>query len=569
MKKIAIIGCGPRVLHSLECLLLSLSRKRDQPQINISIYEKEPYLGSGQVWNLDQPDSNWLNIADRALANLKGREKIDFSSFQIPAFPSFIRWMEDVYDHYLDEEVDAFPSRNKMGRYLNERFKSIAEVLIKQDILAINVTLVTQVKFLNHKFLVTDTSGQECEFDECLLTIGHQSTEDDSQIASWKADCEKSSKILYDNPYESKLIHQIDPDVTVGLRGFGLAMIDIMRQLTIEKGARFKKTHNSWKLNYLPSETSIQKIIPFSIDGLPLVPKPLGKKVDVFFKPSDLQMEEFKNKIGNSLIEASSLNNIEFLLDAFVPIAVNKFIEHPFSKVQEDQVTVEIVAKEWLNDMSYEHDLILNTKIDTKSYITQTIEMSLGLSAVTLDYVLGQVWRHFQPTMYDLFSHCDLHDLVMAQVIALDESTKRYSYGPPVESMMQLLSLIENNIIKTDFLANPNITCKEDYWLVSKGENSVQCAVMINTVLNPPQLSEINSDLVKSLLEDDLLEPVTSDLGIATKENGTIQLSHKNDDIQLAALGRNCKGSVMGVDAILECFGDRIHKWSNDIVNRL
>jgi uncharacterized NAD(P)/FAD-binding protein YdhS len=569
MKEIAIVGCGPRGLHSLECLMDSLSRKRDQPKVKITIYEKETYLGSGQVWKLDQPDANWLNIADSALVDLKGRSNISFDSFEIPAFPSFIEWMEKVHNHKIDDEVDAFPARNKMGAYLNERYKTISKVLLKENLLLVKQTLVNYVQFSNDKFLITDNSKAVNKFDECLLTIGHQPVEDDSQIESWKSSCTTGNKLLFDNPYEREIIDQIKSEDVVGLRGFGLAMIDMMRQLTIEKGARFKKTPHDWKLSYHPSNSSIKTIIPFSLDGLPMVPKPLGKNVDSFFKPSPLQLDDFKSKIYSHLRNAESLNNIEFLLDAFVPIAVAKYREHPSFTNETDQVTIEIVAKEWLNDKSFEHDIILDTKIDPKDYISQTIEMALGKKIVSLDFVIGQVWRHLQPTMYDLFSHSHLHDLVMAQIIELDESTKRYSYGPPVESMIQLHALIENGVITTNYLSNPNIKCNDTHWVFSKNENDKKCTVMINTVLDPPQLREINSTIVKELLHDKLLEPVTSDLGIATNKDGTIRLSHINDQIRLASLGRNCKGSVMGVDAILECFGNRIKNWSDAIVQRL
>ncbi len=569
MKKLAIVGCGPRGLHSLECLMYSLSRKRTQKQINITIYEKESHLGSGQVWKMDQPDANWLNIADRALVDLQGRERIDMSVFEIPSFPSFLQWMKEKYGHEVDDTVDAFPERNKMGNYLNHRFKTIAEVLINEGWLTINHAFVHQVQYDENKFVILDDSKQAKEFDECLLTIGHQPTYDDSQVKSWKNHCDNGNKLLFDNPYESDVIENVEANDVVGIRGFGLAMIDIMRQLTLEKGAVFESIENDWRLKYRPSYTSVKEMIPFSIDGLPLVPKPLGKKVDRLFKPSKQQIDGFKAMIKEQLLDAHSINNIEFLLDAFVPIAVNKLMGHPSFKSTVDKLTLEIVAKEWLNDMSYKHEVILDRELETKKYISKTIEMSLGKTQVSLDYVIGQVWRHLQPDMYKLFSHSHLHDLVMEQVIQLDESTKSYSYGPPVESMIQMLSLIENGVINLNYLSNPNVKCEKDHWLITKAQSDSTINVMINTVLDAPKLQDIKSPIIKNLLQDDLLKPVTSNLGIATNKDGTLILTHENDAIQLAALGRNCKGSVMGVDAILECFGPRIKDWSESVGDRL
>ena len=570
MKRIAIIGCGPRGLHSLECLIRSLSPKRDH-NIHITIYDNQKELGSGQVWKTDQVDSNWLNISDRALSDLKGRPETNFKSFKVPGFPSFIEWMEKHHDHVVSDQVDQFPPRKVMGSYLHERFNSIATLLIKHEILEIKTRKVTHLSFEDPYFVIKDLHNTSHQYDECLLAIGHQPTEDDDQIKSWKKHCKEGSGKLFDNPYEyeKEVLDKLTATDNVALRGFGLAMIDLTRILTVEKGATFKKIIDSDFLKYIPSDASVKKIVPFSLNGLPVVPKPLGKEVDQYFTPDDSQIASFKLKLNQALENANTITDLNFLHNAFLDVALPLYEKHTSVNSSMDSVTIDIIAKRWLRDMSYKHDLILDTSLNCKQYMIATAQMALGKTTVSLDYTIGQVWRHLQPAMYELFSHCDLNDLIMEDLIKLDESTKRYSYGPPVESILQLIALEDAGVLDLSYIANPTIDCDLKGWNIENNQQTQHVDVMINTVLDPPRLVDIESGLIIDLLNNNLLKPVTSDLGVSTNQDGTVQLDTENKMIHLTMLGRNCKGSVMGVDAILECFGKRIEDWAHGVTNRI
>ena len=66
-----------------------------------------------------------------------------------------------------------------------------------------------------------------------------------------------------------------------------------------------------------------------------------------------------------------------------------------------------------------------------------------------------------------------------------------------------------------------------------------------------------------------MLSKFLTELGIETKKNGIVISSENEKQIPIAVLGRLAKGSVIGVDAILECFGDRIEDWAKSFVERL
>ena len=195
--------------------------------------------------------------------------------------------------------------------------------------------------------------------------------------------------------------------------------------------------------------------------------------------------------------------------------------------------------------------------------------MATGEIGPSLDYCVGQVWRHCQPTLYRAFSHASLPEKIIAETIALDERMKRYSYGPPVESMQQVLALAKAGILNLNYISDPNIILKELGWELASNEKSIVCNVMIDCVLNPPKLLEVNSSLVKNLLANDLIKPLHSDLGIHTRKDGSVVTEVDSGNIPMALLGRLSKGSVIGVDAILECFGQRTIDWAKGAIERL
>lgn len=92
---------------------------------------------------------------------------------------------------------------------------------------------------------------------------------------------------------------------------------------------------------------------------------------------------------------------------------------------------------------------------------------------------------------------------------------------------------------------------------------------MINSILDEPKLLDIKSPLVESLLQNNDIKPIHLELGIETSEDGYVVTPKNQPDVPIAVLGRLAKGSVIGVDAILECFGPRIKDWAEAYVAKL
>ena len=362
-------------------------------------------------------------------------------------------------------------------------------------------------------------------------------------------------------------------NINIGLRGFGLTMIDVMRYLTINDFGNFKVINkDTFETIYYKSKVQDLKLFPSSLDGLPLVPKPLNESIDKWYQPTEKELDLFKSEIEAVSQHRTETDSIDFLTHPIAKITSRVFLDlkekslaHTLSSSE-----LEIIVLNWLNDDNYSHPLIQDHNISTYKLIQNYIDMALGTIPISLDYCIGQVWRHCQPTLYKTFSHTKVNNDIIEKVIALDERSKRYSYGPPIESMQQVLALVDANILILDFVNDPNINLIAEGWILTNSKNkSVSCSVMINSVLDAPKLLEVNTPLIKNLLQNDLIQPIHSKLGIETTADGYVITPKDKDDVPIAVLGRLAKGSVIGVDAILECFGPRIEDWAKAYVKQL
>ncbi|MFC7357877.1 FAD/NAD(P)-binding protein [Jejudonia soesokkakensis] len=566
--KLGIIGFGPRGLYSLERLIFSSVKENKFNNLYITIFESGDHLGVGKAWELNQSNTNWINISDHALQNLKGRASIKYTDVTIPLFPSYSKWC--INNHLLiniDADKDVYPPRSQMGRYLNERATSIIKPLLKTRRLDLVKTRVKNIEYLASGLTVTDYKKGQWKFDECLVTIGHQPTkltnDEKNNIHHSKAnDC-----TYIHSPYKIDITHEVKGSSNIAILGYGLTMIDITRILLSKVKGRFSKRNESYLLEYSLEETCNLKIIPYSLDGLPCVPKPYGRKVDNNFEPSTVQKNQFELELNDTLGTKDNIDSSEFLLNSFSKIAATIFLndENLFCKTSLTHENIRSLTKQWLKDTETKHHLILNINLPPRDYMVACVEMAKGIRKFTLDFTIGQIWRQLQPLMYRIFAYSKLSDKIMKEIIDIDERTKRYSYGPPVESILQLIALNDCNILDLSFVKDPSITQNKKGWELLKNGKRIECSALINTVLEAPAIKEINSDIIKGLRKQKLIEEVADGLGAKTQPNGLLK-NKKSYNISL--LGRNAKGNVLGTDAILECFSPEIEDWAQALVSR-
>lgn len=564
-RKIAIIGVGPRGGYAFERLITELASESLLTNIHISLFEHTGNFGHGQVYDPHQNTSNWINISERVL-DLPERELIKTQNLKIEPFPTYKEWADKDFSMISEETPDSYPPRSKIGEFLAQRFQSLLTPLAQTGKTAIHRECVENVKWLKDGKLAVKTDNTTYEgFDEILLTIGHQPTELSKQIVEWeKYAATKQDICLFKSPYPTTSYlgnKNLNERSIIGIRGFGLAMIDVVRAIA-NKFGEFVTLDEKTRLCEFKTENPIKDLfIPFSLDGLPPAPKPLNAKIDSWFQPSEDSLLAFEKQIGDKKIQKEA-KSPQFLIDAFVPIASTIFKNLPKDQNAHTQKEIEMAIGSWLKDQGYEHPLFVSAKQSAERSMQEYVEMATGNRSISLDFCVGQVWRHCQPSIYKALSFNECSDEVFAEIIELDESTKRYSYGPPVESIQQMLALSKEGILNLDYVCDPDIDVDDEGWKLTNDGKLITANIMIDSVLDSPQIKIVRSSLVQQLLSDNLMQAIHCDLGIETDENGYLLSDDVNRKIPIALLGRLAKGTIIGVDAILECFGERPQQWA-------
>lgn len=569
---LAIVGLGPRGVHALENFIALFAKKVNDQQLHILLFEETTQLGHGHVYDVHQTASNWVNISERAL-ELAGRQAIILDNTTIPSFPTYHEWTNKDFATIPKSKADHYPPRAKIGKYLKERFQSILVVLKAQKLVTIIKARVENIVFENDSLLLETNTKKTYKVGEVLLTIGHQPTKNDAQIEEWISFTKEKEKVeLFTAPYPIEQFlnsKKITPTATIAIRGFGLATIDVIRGIA-EKFGDFVIAEEATKLVGYESNVAMSNLfVPFSLDGLPMSPKPLNAVIDQLYQPTSAQIANLERIIGDKATQQNA-KNAQFLIDAIAPIAASIFLRLPnkFNGNANSEEAITGLAKAWLQDEAYQHELIIATEKPAVEIMQTLVAMAVATGPVSLDFCIGQVWRHCQPSIYEKLSYNECAPSTFADIIQLDERLKRYAYGPPVESIQQLLALVSAGVLTLKMLENPEIALVEEGWKLELNQTEITANIMIDAVLDSPKILTVNSPLVKNLLSSDLIQAVHDDLGVFTNENGYLRSKNTQQKLPIALLGRLAKGTVIGVDAILECFGERSRNWAEEAVAR-
>lgn len=569
---LAIVGVGPRGHYALENFLRQLESSKSDQGLSVILFEESDQVGNGPVWDTSQPASNWSNINERSLA-LPERPEIQLGATMIGAFPSYHDWANYRPDDSDPNQPDIYPPRRTVGQYLSGRFRTLLQPLLQSGLATLIAERVDDVSVRDNGVAITTKAGATHTADQVLLTIGHQPTYRDPQVNDWIAALTSNSAArLFSDPYPIEPIleelHERD-EVTLAVRGYGLATIDITRAAAEACGVFKIDDEQTRSHSFTPDPALALDIVPFSLDGLPMGPKPLNASLDMQFKPSQETLDDLSRQLSDPKAQKVAANET-FLLNAIIPILAMTFSGLTNRRVfsSSEHENLERVILGWIDDPSYGHPSILSTENSPIDLLNELVGMATGTAPISLDYCVGQTWRHCHPTIYAALSHSALPDMALAKCIFLDEGLKRYSFGPPTESLQQLIALHDAGVLSLDYLSDPEVTISPDGWTLSNGSDQTQARVMVDAVLDSPKIKDVNSPLMQGLLKEGVLAPVHDDLGITTLKDGFI-ISHGDKALPIAVLGRLAKGTIIGVDAILECFGQRPRDWAAAAVARM
>ncbi|KQC33329.1 hypothetical protein AAU57_08385 [Nonlabens sp. YIK11] len=554
-KFLAIVGCGARGLHALERFFITLSDRVSSQLVEnykVVLFETRENLGTGLAWDPDQTSVNWSNISDRALEPFAGRPAFNLKDVHFPSFPSYLEWLEEVMGVTINDEKDSFSKRKVTGAYLIQRAQSIVEPLQSLGLLEVKRERVVKLTHQENVFTLDTKQGNAYHFKKVLLALGHLKTTISKENQRFIEHAKKDALHFSNDPYSNEAAAIYASSKKILVKGLGLAMIDVVRMITEDDNAGFEKNDHNIFLNYTGNKNV--QIVPYSLDGLAMVPKPVGKHIDDNFDPIKAgkaeMLDQLKTDIKNG--EVQDVDDILYPIAGVVMNVYNRF-DQPYGRSSlSDPEGKDLIVK-WLKDQTTKNEHIIDTDMFIVDYMKLTCQMSHGNTPFSLDYTIGQVWRELQIDMYYLYTYQLLPPALVARFIEINEMAKRYSFGPPVESILQLIALHDARVLNLDFVNQPEIELVDEGFKIRKNDKEIVCDALIDSVLDKPNLSKIIDPLIESLVSKSMTQQFEENLGITVSESANHLLGSVTIE-GLHHVGRNTKGSEHGVDALLECF---------------
>lgn len=514
---IAIIGFGPRGFAAAEFALQRHSN------LEIDIFDPLPCSASGPNFLPDEAEQCLLNIP---------LHDVNLPMHAAALTASFKNWVAQGQRHA--PEPDHYLPRNMLGTYLHERFLSLAQSYpgaIRRD----GCAAVDAWSDSAGWWIATQT-GQHGPYQSVVLTMGHPTTYPDDTMKTWQSFAAQRGFTIAEPYPGTELQAQAQAWVgkTVAIRGLGLSTLDVLSLLTLGQGGHLSDGC------YQASGREPALILPFSLDGMPPMPKPVMAQ---------------ESKFALTAPEHECLRKVlHHALTADAEVAMSRIRDELVAPVQRISGVKEL---ELLQAAIAGLDADERAKTPTEE-LAQGIAMAEGQMKPTPSYALGQIWRALQDDLRSAF-HQDIDNhATRAAILKFDRGLKRLTYGPPVSSARLLLALIEAGRVRLTVAEDPVIAMHQNGWLF---DDTVFAQVMIDAVLPSAKLSQIADPLIKALWRRGILRenPFT----------GSILTSSRTGEVApgLSVLGSLAEGSCIATDSIHDCFGLMTRCWAAECVN--
>lgn len=517
-RRIAIIGAGPRALGALEALARAGLR-----DCQVTVFDPKAKPGAGPNFDPGQSPLCLLNLPIRA---------VDLPPS--PAgFPSFADWLGAAGDG-----AERFPSRTELGAYLAARWQALADdAPFAVDLCRAHVRAAERS---DAGWTLQTWDATHGPFAELLLTQGQPATRPDKQLARWQDHAQQAQVPLMPAYPADDLLHAAR-DWTgrnVAIRGLGLATLDVLRLLTLGAGGQFLDGR------YLPSGREPARILPFSRDGLPPCPKPATAALDRAMAPNAQETDAFAKALTVALVET---NPVPELCAALIAPTL-RILAACGAEAREAEV------RDWL---AREREAPGSQgPQEPVAALRHGIAMAGGSQPPDPGYVIGQIWRYWQPVLRQGFDPDPPAPKAAAAVLGFDEPLKRYSYGPPVSAARDLLALVEAGLVDLRAADDPKVLLIDTGWQLVEEDTTARAGVMVDAVLPPPDVDRIEDPLLAGLRDRGLIRARGEKLAVAVAPDGQAGAPG------LALLGRMTLGSVVAPDSIHDCFGASATRWA-------
>lgn len=277
MKRIAIIGSGPRGMSVLERLVTITAENPPSQRVEIILID-EKKIGEGRVWNSAQSKNYIMNTLSTEISAFSGIGPVDGAK---PGYgPSFAQWWQANYDDF--DSYQGFAPRAYYGEYLHYVYQTIQEHLPKNVFLFAMVDEVIDIELIENTCLLHMREQGDLNCNSVVLATGHPVNEYQGQFKQFETFANTTAGISFIGGDSSSNIDfsQISPLENVGVVGLGLSFFDTVSELTEGRGGCFS-TLDTDEYVYIPSGKE-PRLFCGSRSGLPLLARGVNEKSSTY-----------------------------------------------------------------------------------------------------------------------------------------------------------------------------------------------------------------------------------------------------------------------------------------------
>ncbi len=580
IKKIAIVGLGPKGLYGLERLLANLAQVEIPAPIEIHLFNKSDSFGAGDIYNPAQPSYLLMNYVNGHI-NMWPDQK---PKPAVPHPKSYVEWLIDQQEAFPTANAYTFSSRATVGRYLSEGFEELLHACPDEVSILKHVGDVVDIEKNgdDYRIFYRDSSIRFAKevhgFQNILIATGHPCVNDSESLS-------QDNYVDFIYPVAQRL-GNIPSGNKVAIKGMGLTFIDAVLALTEGRKGKFGKEENG-SLSYIKSGLEPEIIYPFSKSGLMMFPRgntfdtpthipyyfreesfefiePLDGKFDFERQILPFIEQEFTavfysrkfNEKGSELKLSRDFTEVESQIESFheqYP-ATEKFDFHSF--------LAEPVSGKELNKSTREaiHKNILEAEIGVEK----------SASAATAD-----LWRHLSEFFNKLYKFGGLKP--QSQKVFLEKYAghlNRISYGPPIENMKKIEAIAKAGLIDFSFSHNPEITQSTKYSLFIHGKEEIHVDYLVDARIPKIQLHRCPGEFYGNLLEKELITPYVNRLeGRLDFRPGCLTINEKGhplddtgfDNESITFAGTPTEGLTYDNDTLSRKRNDFVSGWARDL----
>ena len=598
IRKVAIIGGGPKGLYGFERLTAWLNIHSPSEKTEIHIFNRSYSFGAGENYKTGQPSYLLMNNPVGEI-NMWSEEA---PSPVVPHSHSLSEWL----CHIARENISHhdYTTRAMAGRYLSHGFKSIASSLPENIVGKYIVEEVVDIFNDSGKYSLRlkkegfkNYQHHADLYDHVLIATGHpkyRSSKETLKLQSFAEKHEKTGFIPFIYPTE-KMFSDVPPNCSVGIKGLGLTFVDAVLALTEGKGGRFERNEKTDKLTYNPSGNEPKVIYPFSRSGLPMIPRisvPIENNELMFFNRAAIQSFEpgeklhFEEQIWPLLRQDMiyayydiAMKNAGFPEGLFICEDfedVERFVAG-YHKKYPSQIRFDV--DRFLEPLK-EADVLNGTTIDQfiKSLYNHYLqearkgELKSPFAAVTA------VWRKASSLFCELYSFGGLTPESHRHFdYSMRGKLNRITFGPPVKSAEKLYALMESGILNFDAARNPNLILddKSGSFILQSNPNNTRYPVqyLVDARIPKVSLADNPGPLFRNMLNRGLITIYENRFGEETYRPGAINITRqgfvidKNNEVnrRIVVTGTPTEGITFDNDTLSRDRNNFVDGWAESI----